>query len=116
MKKPLYKSLYIQVVVAIVLGILLGYQFNLPKIQKLEDFRPDVITDVYSDDNKVIGEFAIERRIIVSYDEIPPYLQLAILAAEDAQFYSHSGVNYFSNIRAAYRDLIQMRMAEGASK
>jgi penicillin-binding protein 1A len=96
-------------------GILLGYQYNLPKIQSLEDYRPDVITDVFSDDNKVIGEFAIEKRIIVSYEEIPPYLQLAILAAEDSQFYSHSGINYFSNIRAAYRDIVQMRMAEGAS-
>jgi penicillin-binding protein 1A len=96
-------------------GILLGYEYNLPQIQSLEDYRPDVITDVYSDDNKVIGEFAIERRIVVSYEDIPPYLQLAILAAEDAQFYSHSGINYFSNIRALYRDIVQMRMAEGAS-
>ena len=47
-------------------GILRGYEYNLPKIQSLEDFRPDVITDVYSDDNKVIGELFIERRIIVS--------------------------------------------------
>jgi penicillin-binding protein 1A len=96
-------------------GILIGYEYNLPPIQSLEDYRPDVITDVYSDDNKVIGEFAIERRIIVSYDEIPPYLQLAILAAEDDQFYNHSGINYFSNIRAAYKDVVKMRMAEGAS-
>jgi len=97
------------------LGTLVGYGYNLPKIQSLEDYRPDVITDVYSDDNKVIGEFAVERRIIVTYDEIPAYLQLAILAAEDDQFYSHSGVNYFSLIRAAYKDIIQMRRAEGAS-
>ncbi len=105
----------IVVTVGAAFGILLGYEYNLPQIQSLEDYRPDVITDVYSDDNKVIGEFAIERRIIVSKDEIPPYLQLAILAAEDAQFYSHSGVNYFSNVRAVYRDLVKMRMAEGAS-
>ena len=85
-----------------------------PKFRVWKIIRPDVITDVYSDDNKVIGEFAIERRIVVSYDEIPPYLQLAILAAEDAQFYSHSGINYFSNVRAVYRDLVKMRMA-GAS-
>jgi penicillin-binding protein 1A len=103
------------IIVGTAAGLLLGYQYNLPKIQRLEDYRPDVITDVYSDDNKVIGEFAIERRIIVSYEEIPPYLQLAILAAEDSQFYNHSGINYFSNIRAAYRDIVQMRMAEGAS-
>jgi penicillin-binding protein 1A len=96
-------------------GILLGYEYNLPQIQSLEDYRPDVITGVYSDDNKVIGEFAIERRIIVSFEDIPQFLQMAILAAEDSQFYNHSGINYFSNIRAAYRDIIQMRMAEGAS-
>ena len=95
------------VAVGAAFGILLGYEYNLPRIQSLEDYRPDVITDVYSDDNKVMGEFAIERRIIVSYDEIPPYLQLAILAAEDSQFYNHSGINYFSNIRALYRDIIQ---------
>jgi penicillin-binding protein 1A len=96
-------------------GILLGYQYNLPQIRSLEDYRPDVITDVFSDDNKVIGEFAIERRIIVSYNEIPAYLQLALLAAEDDQFYSHSGINYFSNVRAVYKDIVKMRKSEGAS-
>jgi penicillin-binding protein 1A len=98
-----------------VFGTLLGYEYNLPKIQKLEDYRPDVITDVYSDDNKVIGQFAVEKRIVVTYDEIPPFLQLALLAAEDDQFYSHSGINYFSNIRAVYKDIIRMRKSEGAS-
>ncbi len=102
-------------VTGVAFGTLLGYEYNLPKIESLEDFRPDVITDVYSDDSKVIGEFALERRIIATYEEIPPYLQLAILAAEDDQFYNHSGVNYLSIMRAAYRDIIQMRRAEGAS-
>ena len=96
-------------------GTLLGYEFNLPRIQSLEDFRPDVISDVFSDDSKVIGEFAIERRIVVTLDEIPHYLQLAIIAAEDDQFYHHGGVNYVSVLRAAYRNLVSMRKAEGFS-
>jgi len=96
-------------------GILLGYEYNLPPIQSLEDYRPDVITDVYSDDSKVIGEFAIERRIIVSYEEIPSYLQLALIAAEDDQFYHHSGINYFSIVRAIYKDIIRRSKSEGAS-
>ncbi len=96
-------------------GTLVGYEYNLPRIQSLEDYRPDVITDLYSDDNKVIGEFAIERRIVVPLEEIPPQLQLAILAAEDDQFYNHSGVNYLSILRAAYKDVIRMRRSEGAS-
>jgi penicillin-binding protein 1A len=96
-------------------GLLLGYQYNVPPIQSLEDYRPDVITDVYSDDNKVIGGFAVEKRIIASYDEIPSYLQLAIIAVEDDQFYHHSGINYLSNIRAIYKDVTKMKWAEGAS-
>jgi penicillin-binding protein 1A len=107
--------LVIFIVAGAAFGILLGYEYNLPPIQSLEDYRPDVITDVYSDDNKVIGEFAIERRIIVSYDEIPSSLQLALIAVEDDQFYHHSGINYFSNIRAVYKDIIRMKWSEGAS-
>jgi penicillin-binding protein 1A len=107
--------LFVFVLAGIVLGTLLGYEYNLPKIQSLEDYRPDVITDIFSDDNKVIGEFAVERRIVVSYEEIPPYLQLALLAAEDGQFYNHSGVNYLGILRAAYKDLLSLRKSEGAS-
>jgi len=99
----------------IAFGVLLGYQYNLPKIQSLEDFRPDVITDLFSDDDKVIGEFAIERRIVVPYEEIPAYLQLAILAAEDDKFYNHSGINYLSTLRAMVMDVFSMGRAGGAS-
>jgi len=96
-------------------GILAGYQYNIPKIQDLEDFRPDVISEIYSHNGEVIGEFAVERRIVVSFDDIPPYLQLGLLAAEDDQFYHHSGINYFSLPRAIYKDIIQLSTAEGAS-
>ncbi len=103
------------VFVGIALGILAGYNYSLPPIQSLEDYRPDVITDIYSDDNKVIGEFAVERRIVISYEDIPPYYLNAILAAEDDQFFHHSGINYYAMLRAAYKDIISMRKAEGAS-
>jgi penicillin-binding protein 1A len=100
------------------LGTLVGYQYSLPRIESLEDYRPDVITDIFSADNKVIGDFAVERRIVVTFEEIPPYLQMAILAAEDDQFYNHSGVNYYRLIRAASKDivlLLRMKRPEGAS-
>src|SRR4029450_4578643 len=85
------------------LGILLGYKFNLQEIQVLEDYRPDVITDIYSDDSKVIGEFAVERRIIVTHEEIPANLQNAILAAEDGQLFRNPGLNYFAMAGAGGR-------------
>jgi penicillin-binding protein 1A len=103
------------IVVGAAVGILLGYEYNLPRIQSLEDYHPDVITDIYSDDDKVIGEFAVERRIIINFQDIPPHLHLAILAAEDDQFYNHSGIDYFSVPRAAYKDIVKMSRAEGAS-
>ena len=103
------------VTAAALFGTLLGYEYNLPRIQSLEDYRPDVISEVFADDGSVIGEFAVERRIIVGFDEIPRYMQLAIIAAEDDQFYHHSGVNYFSVLRAAYKNLVSMRKAEGFS-
>jgi penicillin-binding protein 1A len=56
--------------VAALFGTLLGYEYNLPRIQSLEDYRPDVITEVFSDDGEVIGEFAVERRIIVNFDSL----------------------------------------------
>ena len=98
-------------------GILLGYEYNLPPIRSLEDYRPDVITTIFADNGKSIGEFAIERRIIVSYDEIPQDLRNAIIAVEDSRFYHHSGVNYFAIARAVIKDLIRQSypIGKGAS-
>lgn len=97
--------------------MLLGYESHLPPIQSLEDYQPDVITGVYSDDNKVIGEFAIERRVFVTHDQIPAHLKLAIIATEDAQFYNHSGINYFAMVRAIAKDTIRRSypIGKGAS-
>lgn len=95
------------------LGIRYGYEYNLPDVRTLEDYRPDVITKVFTDDGRVIGELALEKRIIVQYEEIPLYLQMAILATEDKHFYTHSGINYFSIIRAVTKDLIKRSFPVG---
>jgi len=101
----------------VAVGILLGYEYNLPPIRSLEDYRPDVITTIYSDNGRSIGEFALERRIIISYDEIPQNLRNAIIAVEDSRFYHHSGVNYFAISRAVVKDLIRQSypIGKGAS-
>ena len=98
-------------------GIIMGYEYNLPPIQSIEDYRPDVITTIYADNGRSIGEFAIERRIIVSYDEIPQNLRNAIIAVEDSRFYDHSGVNYYAIARAVVKDLMRQSypIGKGAS-
>jgi len=99
------------------LGIRYGYEYNLPDVRSLEDYRPDVITEVLADEGSVIGELYLERRMVVPYEEIPLYLQMALLATEDKHFYSHSGINYFSILRAVTKDLIKRSfpIGKGAS-
>ena len=52
-------------------GVLFVYNSELPQVESLEDYRPDVITDVYGDDGQVIGSFALEHRVIMRSDQIP---------------------------------------------
>ncbi len=75
------------------LGIFLAYGSDLPQVSSLENFEPNVITQVYSADGSILGEFAIEKRVIVSFKDIPPVLRNAIVAVEDADFWKHIGIN-----------------------
>ena len=74
-------------------GIFLAYEKDLPQVSSLEDFEPNIITQVYTGDGKLLGEFAIERRVVVGFKDIPPVLRNATIAVEDADFWKHLGVN-----------------------
>lgn len=79
-------------------GVFASYQLNSSRtaeaVASLATYRPSVVTKVYADDGKtVIGEFALERRIPLKYEEIPPVMQNAILAVEDNRFYDHVGID-----------------------
>ena len=52
-------------------GLVFVYSSDLPRVQQLEDYRPDVMTELYADDGSPVGSFALERRVIVNYDQIP---------------------------------------------
>ena len=88
---------------------------NLPSISMLEEFEPNIITYIYSDDGEVIGEYAIEKRIEIPYEEIPDVLKNAIIATEDPRFYSHSGVD-FRGILRALREDIKTKLANKSRK
>jgi len=96
-------------------GLLFVYASDLPEIRALEDYRPNVVTELYGDDGQLIGTFALQRRILISYEEIPPVLKDAILVTEDQHFEEHWGVDFPRAVQAAYRNVVQMRKAEGAS-
>ena len=96
-------------------GLLLIYTVDLPQIQDLERYRPNTTTVLYDVHGNQIGSFALERRIVVGYDDIPPVLRHAVISIEDKNFESHWGVNLFRVAGAAYRDLTDDRRAQGAS-
>ena len=74
-------------------GVLVAFAGDVPEITALDDYRPNTITRILARDGQTIGEFATERRVVVSYDQIAPVLRNAIIATEDAGFNQHFGVS-----------------------
>jgi len=96
-------------------GLVLVYTTDLPQVEALEAYRPSSITELYDDHNRVIGSFALQRRVVVAYDDFPPVLREALVSIEDKDFYRHSGINVFRILGAAYRDLESGGKVQGAS-
>lgn len=88
-----------------VVGTLKAISQNLPSISKLEEYEPKIITYIYADDGTIIGEYAVEKRIEIPYEEIPDTLKKAILATEDPRFFSHSGIDIRGILRAIKEDI-----------
>jgi len=102
-------------VTATALGIYFYLSDDLPKITSLRDYRPPIITTVYSDDNRKIAEFFQERRIVVPYEEMPDNLIKAFISAEDARFFKHQGVDILSILRAFFKNLEAGTIVQGGS-
>jgi membrane peptidoglycan carboxypeptidase len=87
-------------------GLLFVYTSDLPEIRALEDYRPNVVTELYADDGQLIGTFALQRRILLTYEQIPKVLRDAILSTEDQHFEEHWGVDFPRVVEAAWRNII----------
>ena len=87
----------------------------LPKVDRLADYRPPILSQVYGADGNLVGEFYLERRTVVPVDKIPRRLIQAFVAAEDSNFYQHKGIDYTGIARAAFKNLMVLRKKEGAS-
>jgi penicillin-binding protein 1A len=96
-------------------GLLLVYTTDLPQVEALEAYRPSSITELYDDRGRVIGSFALQRRVVASYDDFGATLREALVSIEDKDFYRHSGINFFRIVGAAYRDIKSGGRVQGAS-
>ncbi len=95
--------------------LFLSVQKSLPEVIKIEDYKPLLVSQVYDRNNKKFGEFYRERRVIVPYSDIPKHVVQAFLAAEDDQFFQHSGINPQALFRAAIANMKAGRNVQGGS-
>jgi penicillin-binding protein 1A len=88
---------------------------DLPKISSLKDYHPPIISTVYADDGRKIGEFFNERRIVVPLADMPDMLIKAFVGAEDSRFYTHQGIDLLSITRAFIKNIEAGSIVQGGS-
>jgi penicillin-binding protein 1A len=96
-------------------GAYLYYSQDLPSVEALRNYQPPQVTKVTCADGSVCAEFFNERRTLVRIEDLPKHVRDAFLAAEDADFYKHEGLDFFGITRAAIKNLIPGSRKSGAS-
>lgn len=96
-------------------GVLFAYADDLPLISALDDYSPHTITRVLDRRGAVVGDFAVERRVVVTYQQIPVHLRNAIVSAEDGGFFDHAGLSISRMALALGTDLVSSGKTPGRS-
>jgi penicillin-binding protein 1A len=107
--------LLLAVITGSLAGLTLVYSVDLPQIDDLEHYRPSTTTDLYDRKGRIVGSFALERRVVVNYDDFAPVLRQAVISIEDKSFERHWGVNVFRIAGAVWHDLRNHGRVQGAS-
>jgi penicillin-binding protein 1A len=119
--RSIFKGALVVTVIVLALGggALAGtiwYLFqDLPPLTDLHEYQPSLVTRVYSADKQVVGQFFVERRILVPLEKIPKNLVDAVIATEDARFFEHRGIDFVGIARATVTNLLSGRIRQGAS-
>ena len=98
-----------------VVGVFLWFRRGLPSVEALRDYRPPQVTKVTCADGKVCAEYFLERRTWVDTAGFPAHVRNAFVAAEDADFYRHEGLDYLGMLRAGLKALLPGGHLTGAS-
>ena len=88
---------------------------DLPRIERLSDYRPPAVTRVLARDGSLMAEYFHQRRYVIPMSRIPRHVYLAFVSAEDGDFFTHTGVDFWGILRAAYKNLMAGRVVQGAS-
>ena len=110
--------IFFSTVVFFIFSTLWYFSVGLPDYKKLSNYQPPISSRVYSEDNRLIAEYAIEKRLFIPYDSIPEKIINSFLSAEDKNFFSHPGIDAKGILRAIIKNLkniSQNKRLEGAS-
>ncbi|MBU78303.1 MAG: hypothetical protein CMG28_02610 [Candidatus Marinimicrobia bacterium] len=88
---------------------------DLPSLDQLENYDPDLVTRIYSADGEILNELYLEKRIFISIDKIPNNMKNALIASEDRRFYDHWGISMRDVFRAVVINLISFSYEQGFS-
>jgi penicillin-binding protein 1A len=105
----------VAVVCGVMIGLLLLFSVDTPQVENLENYRPVASTELLDIHGHVVGSFAMQRRVVVGYDDFSPLLRQAVISIEDKSFLSHSGINSLRVIGAVWRDVTSKSRSQGAS-
>ena len=106
----------VSVLLLVAFAVYCGYlMVSLPKVDRLADYKPPIVSKVFGDDGSLVGEFYLERRTVIEVNKIPRRLIQAFVSAEDSNFYQHKGLDYLGIVRAMFKNIIHLRKKEGAS-
>ena len=105
-------------IIFFVFSTLWYFSVGLPDYKKLSNYQPPISSRVYSEDNKLIAEYALEKRLFIPFESIPDKVVNAFLSAEDKNFFSHPGIDAKGILRAIVKNIkniSQNKRLEGAS-
>jgi len=110
-------SLILSGLVLLIFGGLLFFYYShrLPDFSSLKGGNLNAYSIIYSEEDEVIGKFLMDNRIPISYEQIPKPLVNAFIAAEDADFFQHKGVDYKGILRAMFKNFLAGRIVQGGS-
>ncbi|MGE6757302.1 penicillin-binding protein 1A [Corallococcus interemptor] len=102
-------------VIGVCVGTYVYFSRDLPSVESLRNYQPPQVTKVTCADGSLCAEYALERRTLIRIEDLPPHVRNAFLAAEDADFYKHEGLDPFGILRAGVKNLIPGSRKSGAS-
>ncbi len=114
-------KIFYRCIIVIIIGMLAVLTFvlflskNLPSLEQLENYDPDLVTRIYSSDGKVLNELFVQKRVFIEIDRIPEHMQSAVVASEDRRFFDHWGLSMRSIARAIMVNTLSLSYRQGFS-